>query len=45
MQQISNNLFCDDFIASMALETRLMANPYYDYPYLIIKDFFSKSTC
>lgn len=45
MQQISNHVFCDDFIASMALETRLMANPYYDYPYLIIKDFFSKSTC
>lgn len=45
MQQISNHVFCDDFIASLKLETRLMANPYYDYPYLIIKDFFSKSTC
>jgi SM-20-related protein len=45
MQQISNYIFCDDFIASLKLETRLMTNQYYDYPYLIIKDFFSKSTC
>jgi SM-20-related protein len=45
MKQISNYVFCDDFIATLKLETRLMTNQYYDYPYLIIKDFFSKSTC
>ena len=45
MQQISNHVFCDDFISSLKLETRLMPNPYYDYPYLIIKNFLSESTC
>ncbi len=45
MQQISNHIFCDDFIAGLKLETRLLANPYYDFPYLIIKNFFSKSIC
>ncbi len=45
MYQISNHVFCDDFIAELKLETRLLANPYYDYPYLIIKNFFSKAIC
>lgn len=45
MHQISNYVFCDDFISTLKLETRLLSNPYYDYPYLIIKDFFSKSIC
>lgn len=45
MHQISNYVFCDDFISTLKLETKLMSNPYYDYPYLIIKNFFSKSTC
>ncbi|MDA7817316.1 2OG-Fe(II) oxygenase [Sulfurimonas sp.] len=45
MKQISNNVFCDDYISNLKLDTKLMANPYYDYPYLIIKNFFSKSIC
>lgn len=45
MQQISNHVFCDDFIAGLKLETRLMPNQYYDYPYLIIKNFLSELTC
>ncbi|TKI69082.1 2OG-Fe(II) oxygenase [Sulfurimonas crateris] len=45
MHQISNHIFCDDFIAELKLEMRLLANPYYDYPYLIIKNFFSKAIC
>ncbi len=45
MQQISNYVFCDDFIASLKLDTRLMPNHYYNYPYLIIKNFLSASTC
>ena len=45
MQQISNKVFCDSYIASLKLETRLMSNPYYDFPYLVIKNFFSKSIC
>ncbi len=45
MQQISNYVFCDDFIAGLKFETRLMPNAYYDYPYLIIKNFLSESIC
>lgn len=45
MRQISNHVFCDDFIADLKLDTRLMPNHYYDYPYLIIKNFLSPSTC
>lgn len=45
MQQISNHVYCDDFIARLQLETRLMPNQYYDYPYLVIKNFLSALTC
>jgi SM-20-related protein len=45
MQQISNHVFCDDFILGLKLDTRLMPNQYNDYPYLLIKNFFSKSIC
>ncbi len=45
MQQISNHVFCDDFVLSLNLDSRLMPNPYNDYPYLIIKNFLSESTC
>jgi len=45
MRQISNYIFCDDFITSLKLNCKLVTSPYYDYPYLIIKDFFSKSIC
>ena len=45
MKQISNYVFCDDFIANLKLETKLMPNQYYDYPYLIIKNFLSESIC
>jgi len=45
MQQISNYVYCDEFISSLKLDTKLMPNQYYDYPYLIIKNFLSKTTC
>ena len=45
MQQVSNYIFCTDFISDIKLDTRLMPNQYYDYPYLIIKNFLSESTC
>jgi len=45
LQQISNFIYCDDFIADLRLETRLAANPYYDYPYLIIEGFLSGEAC
>lgn len=45
MRQISNHIYCDDFIADLKYETRLAANPYYDYPYLIIEGFLSADAC
>ena len=45
MRQISNLVYCDDFIADLRMETRLAANPYYDYPYLVIENFLSSEAC
>ena len=45
MRQISNFVYCDDFIADLRLDTRLAANPYYDYPYLVIENFLSPQAC
>jgi len=44
-KQISNLIYCDDFISNLQLETKLLPNPYHDYPYLVIKNFLSKSLC
>lgn len=45
MTQISNKIFCDDFLIDLDFHNKRLPNPYYDYPYLIIKGFFSQSTC
>ncbi len=40
LEQISNYVYCDSLLNSLDIETKLLPNPYYDYPYLIIKEFF-----
>ena len=45
MTQISNNIYCSDFLLDIDVKTKLLPNPYYDYPYLIIKDFLSSNEC
>lgn len=45
MTQISNKIFCDDFLIDLEFQNKLLPNPYYDYPYLIIKDFLPQSIC
>lgn len=45
MTQISNKIFCDDFLIHLDFQNKLLPNPYYEYPYLIIKNFLSKSSC
>lgn len=45
MQQISNRIFCDDHIAVMKLDGRLMPSPYYDYPYLLIENALPPAAC
>ena len=45
MTQISNNIYCSDFLLDFDIKTKLLPNPYYDYPFLIIKNFFDKNEC
>ena len=45
MKQISNTVFCDDFILELNLSTRLMPNQYYDHPYLLIEGFLPEFSC
>ncbi len=43
MVQISEKIYCDKMIMALDIEKRLMPNPYYEYPYMIIKDFMNSS--
>ncbi|RXJ86074.1 2OG-Fe(II) oxygenase [Arcobacter sp. CECT 8985] len=43
MAQISNYIHCKDNILQLEMPTKLFPNPYYDYPYMIIDDFFSQN--
>ena len=45
MTQISNKIFCDDFLIDLEFQNKLLPNPYYDYPYLIIKNFLPENLC
>ncbi|QKF81465.1 prolyl hydroxylase family protein [Halarcobacter ebronensis] len=45
LEQISNYVYCDSSLNSLDIETKLLPNPYYDYPFLIIKNFFSDEIC
>ena len=45
LDQISNYVFCNRKLNDFELEVKLLTNPYYDYPFLIIKDFLSPIIC
>lgn len=45
MNRISNNIFADANLESMDIPTKLLPNPYYDFPYLVIENFLSKNIC
>ncbi|MDD2894698.1 MAG: 2OG-Fe(II) oxygenase [Aliarcobacter sp.] len=45
MTQISNNIYCEDFLVQFDIETKVLPNPYYDYPYLIIENFLNDQEC
>lgn len=45
MVQISNHIFCEKFLINLDIKTGVLPNPYYDYPYMIIKNFLSNITC
>lgn len=45
MIQISTHIFCDEKVEAMEIQNRLLPSPYKDYPYLIIRDFFTPQLC
>lgn len=45
MVQISNQIFCKKFLTEMDIKTGLLPNPYYDLPFMLIKNFLSDKTC
>lgn len=45
MTQISNKIYCADFLIDFDIETKLLTNPYYDYPFLIIENFLDINEC
>jgi len=45
MKQISNHIFCDKFLLDLDIKTGILPNPYYDYPYMIIKNFLPNLIC
>jgi SM-20-related protein len=45
MNQISNKIYCDDSLEKLDIPTKLLPNPYRDYPYLIIENFLDASIC
>ena len=45
LDQISNKVFCDSRLNDFDFDMKLLTNPYYDYPFLIIEDFLSPTIC
>lgn len=39
--QLSNHIYCDNLFKNITIENLLLPNPYKDYPYLIIENFFT----
>jgi len=39
--QLSNKIFCDDFLHTAVIENKDLPNPYHDYPFLIIENFLT----
>jgi len=45
MKQLSTYVYCDALFDMIEIPQAIFASPYQDYPYLIIKNFFSKEEC
>lgn len=45
MIQISNKIFCEKFLTKLDIKTKILPNPYRDYPFMIIKGFLPSKTC
>lgn len=45
MIQISTHIYCDTLFENIDIDHKLLPNQYKDFPYLIIKNFFSPALC
>lgn len=45
MLQISNKIYCEEFLETLDIKTKILPNPYYDYPFMIINNFMSLPIC
>jgi SM-20-related protein len=45
LDQISNYVFCDSTLNDFDFEMKILPNPYYDYPFLVIKNFLPDTIC
>ena len=45
MIQISTHIYCDPLFDNIDITQKLLPNQYKDFPYLIIKNFFSHASC
>ncbi len=45
MIQISTHIYCDSLFEDINIDNKLLPNQYKDFPYLIIKNFFSQASC
>ncbi|MCO4844612.1 MAG: 2OG-Fe(II) oxygenase [Sulfurovum sp.] len=45
MIQISTHIYCDSLFENIEIDNKLLPNQYKEYPYLIIKNFFSPAAC
>ena len=45
MIQISTHIYCDTLLEELEIENKLLSSAYKEYPYLIIKNFFSEDAC
>ena len=45
MKQLSNKVYCDTLFDRIEIPHAIFASPYKEYPYLVIKNFFSKEAC
>jgi len=45
MMQVSTHIYCDPLFENIEIDNKLLPSQYKDYPYLIIKNFFSQEAC
>lgn len=45
MRQISNSIYCDNFLFDLDIKTRFLPSQYNELPFLVIDNFLSHDTC